>query len=278
MKKVPYLLLVPAVLACLLVSVWPILQVGHLSFFKSNYITTVFIGLRNYIGLFHDEIFLNRLSNSLLYALYMTAGNTAFVLVVSLMVFNMSKRVQSVIRFVFYIPVFAAGVILSMVWRWIFHPVAGMGNWLLGLLNIAPVIWMGNRHIAIAAISFILVISNAGGALVIYLAAMLSIPTSAIESARIDGASWLQIKLRIVVPIIAPTIYLMSTLMLIGAFMVFETIYLMSPIEQAQNMMLDIYRTAFNYSHYGLASAKSIVLMGIILAIAVIKRRLESGK
>jgi multiple sugar transport system permease protein len=104
---------------------------------------------------------------------------------------------------------------------------------------------------------------------------MLSIPTALYDSARIDGASWFQIKIWIILPIVTPTIFVLSLLYMIGTFQVWETIYLLRPIQAANNLMMDVYLTGFTFSRYGMAAAKSIVLMILILSLSLIKRRIE---
>jgi len=77
------------------------------------------------------------------------------------------------------------------------------------------------------------------------------------------------------IPMIAPVISVVVLLSIIGAAMVWETIYMMSPVVSSVNLMYDLYRTGFVYGRHGLGAAKSVVLMIIIVALMLIKRRVE---
>ena len=135
--------------------------------------------------------------------------------------------------------------------------------------------WLGHRFLAISMLSIMVLTCTAGAQLVIYLVAMLSIPSTLFDSAKIDGATNFQIKTRIILPIILPTVFMLTLIAMIGGFQIWETIYMMRPIVAANNMMFDIYLTGFTFSRYGLAAAKSLVLMLLILSMSIIKRRLE---
>ena len=137
---------------------------------------------------------------------------------------------------------------------------------------------MANKFDAIGVISLSIIVVSIGGQLIILLSAILGIDKSIYDSALIDGASWWQIKTKIIIPIIAPTIYIITLFGVIGAFQIWESIFILSPITTAYNLMYDSYSTAFRFSHYGLGSAKSIILMSLILIVALIKWKVEGEK
>ena len=274
-KKVPFILLIPAIVFYLLFSIVPLAIVGRLSLFKTNYITSYYVGLYHYAKIFTEPEILQVIINSFLYAILLMLGSMILNISTGLMVIDMRKWVHDTVRFVYYIPVFTSGIIIGTVWRWILHPKVGLLNWIIGLFGHNPVIWMGERFTSIFVLAFMLIITNSGASLVIYLASMLSIPSSIFDSAKIDGASAWQIKLRIILPMITPTIFMMTLIAMIGAMQVWETIYMMRPIADANNLMFDIYLTGFTFSKYGLAAAKSIVLILLILGMSIAKRRIE---
>ncbi len=269
------MLLTPAVGFFALFSVAPIVIVGHLSLFKTNYITSQFVGFQNYVRIFTEPAIVVTILNSFIYAIWLVVGGATAGIVTGLLIIDMKKWIHDTMRFVFYIPVFASGVIIATVWRWILHPQIGLANWFLSLIGIEPVMWLGLRFVAISVLSVMIVSVSAGATLVIYLAAMLSIPSTLFDSAKMDGAASFQIKTRIVLPIITPTIFMMTLISMIGAMKIWETIYLMRPIVAANNLMFDIFITGFTFSRYGLAAAKSLILMLLILSMSIVKRRLE---
>ena len=271
------LLLLPAViLFCLM-----LVAVGvnlRLSLFRSNIITEVFIGVGNYVEILSDSGFHRRLINSLLYAVVLVPAQAGIPLVLALFIFDIKKSIRSSVMFALYLPSFTAGIIISTVWRWILHPRAGLANWLLSLFGAGPIMWMGYRGTAIIGISMALTSVALGFYTLVYMTALLSVPSEVIDAARIDGASAARIRVAVLVPIVSPTIKLITLLVAIGAMQVWETIYMMAPVQDATNLMYDLYQTAFRFSRHGLGAAKSVVLMLIIVVLAVVKRRVEKPR
>ena len=272
---VAYGLIFPAFAMWALFFILPVGVVGYLSLFKTNFINTTFVGLANYARLLRDPAFGETLGNSFLYVAFIPTTSLILAIGLALAVYNDSKRMQSYLRAMIYVPTVVAGVILTMVWRWVFHPVSGLANWLLSMVGIESVIWMGGRLSAIIGISVVILSFSCGGQLVIIMASMLSIPHEIVEAARIDGASWLQVKMRIVLPLLVPIIMLCLLVAVIGAMQIWETIFLMSPTQDAHNLMYSIYFTGFQMGRYGLASAMTIVLMVIIACVAGVQRVIE---
>jgi multiple sugar transport system permease protein len=268
------ILLLPAVIFFLLFTLWPLGEVIYLSLLKTNFITTSFIGFQNYIDLFSDTVFIQSFFNSIFYALLLVPGQIILSLVVSLSIYNLSKKWQDISRIIFYIPVLAGGIILASIWKWIFH-VDGLINYLLGFLSIGKVFFFSQGITAIPVISFIVIITSFGSYVIIVIANILSIDKTIFEAAKIDGANQIQIDLFIIIPMIKKTIQLIGLLSIIAAFQIFENIYALCPQSYAATMTYEIYRTSFKNSKYGLASAMSIVLLIIILIISLIKRSIE---
>ncbi len=268
------LLLLPATILFCLMLVATVVNL-RLSLYRSNIITEVFIGAGNYVEILTDTGFRRRLVNSLLYAAILVPTQAGIPLLLALMIFDVKKSLRSAVMFSLYLPAFTAGIIISTVWRWIFHPRAGLANWILSLFEMTPVMWMGYRGTAIIGISTVLTSVGLGFYTLVYMTALLSVPSEVIDAARIDGASAARIRVAVLVPIVSPTIKLISLLVAIAAMQVWETIYMMAPVQSATNLMYDLYQTAFRFSRHGLGAAKSVVLMGIIVVLAVVKRRIE---
>jgi multiple sugar transport system permease protein len=271
----PYLLVVPAFLLFMVFSLGPLADIFRLSVLKTDYINSKFVGLANFKKIFTDPIFRQTIGNSFIYVLFIVPAVTLIATFISLLVVNMKAWIHTYIRFVFYVPLLASGVIIANVWRWIYHPRGGLLNWLLSIIGLPAVIWFGGRWTAIMGVSMVVVTSTIGVHIIIYLASIKAIPKELYEAALIDGANWRQIRLRIVLPQILPTVLLMMLMNTIGAFQVWESIFLLAPYEYSQNIMYSVYTTGFMYSHFGLASAKSLVLIAIILTVAIIQRRIK---
>lgn len=280
MKRVAYLFVLPAVI---LFTAFPLVAtylVGHLSLFQTNYIVSKFVGFGNYVKLLTDPTFWKSISNAIIYCLMIIPATVVVALTLSILISDMKPRVQNTFRIIFYIPGFAAGVIIANTWKWIYNYRDGLANWLIGMLGIQPVMWLANRAYALTAVSIAIIFATVGAWVLMYSASIMSIPHETLEQARIDGASWLQTKLRIVIPMIMPTVLLSIVLIMIGVMQMWETIYLLTgggPVGGTATPVFDIYSTAFYFNNYGLASAKSLVLLVVILGMAIIKQHVEKA-
>lgn len=269
-----FLLLLPVALFYAFFTAWPLAEVIKLSLYKTNFITTKFVGLDNYIIALSDPDFIRSTGNSLFYTAILVPGQLLVAIFFTLELYNMSKKWQDISRMIFYIPTLAAGIIISGVWKWVFHA-NGPINWILSLFNISPIGWFSQGQTAIPIISFIVLFSSFGGNVIILLSSVLSIDKEILEAARIDGASELQIKWKIIVPLMRPTIIILGFLSAIAAFQIFENIYALAPQSYAATMTFFIYQQGFLFSKYGVASAEAVLLLIIILSLSLIKKKVE---
>lgn len=265
-----FLLLLPLAIFYSLFTVWPLVEVIHLSLYKTNFMRTTFIGLQNYFFALSDPDFLRSMINSILYAMLLIPGQIFAALFISLSIYTMKKKWQDISRILFYLPVLSAGIIIAGSWKWIFH-IQGPINWLLGNIGLIPIDWFAQGSTAIPVIAFIVIFSTFGGNVIILLAAILSIDKGILEAARIDGANSRQIKIHIIIPLIMPTIILIGLLSAINAFQIFENIYALAPQTYAATMTFFIYQQGFQFSKYGMASAEAVILLLIILSLSLIK-------
>jgi len=244
----------------------------NLGFYETNYNVSKFVGLANYVKIFTDENLLVVIRNTFLYGAGMAVGITSLSLSVSLLTFNSSRRLQNYVRFVFFIPFFAAGMVWAMIWKWMYAP-DGLINYLLGLAGIERVIWFDRAITGIPAILFKIVLGGSGFQILIYMARILSISPELFEAARVDGLGWWGIRFRVIVPILRPLIALTLLINFVNGMRMYESVYVMAPYDYMSNLMYSIYTTGFLYGHYGLANAQGVVLLALILGVAVIYRR-----
>ncbi len=259
-------LLAPALVLCALFMVWPMFEIVKLSLSSTNFITTEFVGLRNYARTFADQAFLRSIANSGVYIVITTVLRIGGALLIALVVYPLSKKWQDGARFAFYIPSLCGGIIIAAIWRWVFHW-NGPVNGLLGI----KVAWFGSGLTAIPAISLIVVAASLGGMVILLLASILSIDPELYDAAKVDGASPRQIKWRIVVPIIMPMVWLMILLSVIAGPQIFENIWALAPAEHSASMTFHIFTQAFQNGNHGRAAAQAIVLLVLMLGLAWVK-------
>ncbi len=127
-----YMLLLPALVAFALFTAWPMAEVTRLSLSQTNFIRSEYVGLRNFSQTLSQPDFQRSVANSALYAVLMIVIVVGGALAIGLIAMGLPKAWQDATRFVVYIPMLSAGIIVAQVWRWIFHA-DGPINWLLSI-------------------------------------------------------------------------------------------------------------------------------------------------
>jgi multiple sugar transport system permease protein len=273
-RRAGYALLIP-VLVFLLLQIVATASVVRLSFSDSNIIKSKFVGLQNYIEYFTDPRIGGLFVNSVLYAILMIFINAAIGITVALSIYDFRKGLRNAVLFSTYLPAFSSGIIISSVWRWIYAYPTGLANWFLSLVGMAPVVWMQDRWMAIVGVVINIGLTSSGGCVLFITAACMAIPKELFDAAHVDGAGPMTIRMRIVMPLIMPMISMVILISLISSFQVWETIYMMSPVVEANNLMYDMYFTAFRFGRYGMGATKSVMLMLIIVVLSLVKRKVE---
>jgi multiple sugar transport system permease protein len=233
------------------------------------------IGLGNYRQALsgHDEFFNHALVNSLTYALWAVPLGLCASLGLALLLDRNLPGV-GIFRTIFYLPHVVAGVATIMMWQWVFNPDLGLLNTALRGLGVDtrahPVCrWLYSPEGAMPAL-VLMSLWGAGGAMLIFLAALQNVPEHLYEAARVDGAGrWRQFW-HITLPQISPAVFFNLVMGIIGSLQVFTQAYLMySPQQDNAILMMvqQIYYEAFQFGHFGYASAMAWVLFVIILAL-----------
>ena len=271
-----YLLLLPSFIFYLLFTIWPLIKVFELSLFKTNFITSSFVGFDNYINSFQDQAFIQSVINSVFYVIVLVPSQILVSLSFALLLYRMSRKWQDISRIFIYLPTLSAGIIIASLWRWVFH-FNGLANWLIGLFGLKPVEWFGGFFTAIPTISFIVVFASFGANVILFLSSIQGISKEYLEAATIDGANWFQIKRFIILPMIKPTILMIGMLSAIAALMIYETIFYLAPYEYSSTITYQIYKQGFQFGKYGMASAQAILLLFVSIGLFMVKKRFEKN-
>ena len=224
-----------------------------------------------------DDVFHIALKNTLIYAFGVVPVQTFLALLLASAV-NQGLPGQSFFRAAFYLPAITSSVVTSVIFLWIYSK-TGLLNYLLSYLGIQGPDWIGSPQYALGSIMALNVWSTSGYFMIAFLAALQSVPKSLYEAASLDGAGVWGRFWHVTVPGVRPTIFFVMTLGLIGAFQVFDQIYVMSnggPVNATTTMSYYIYNSAFKYFRFGYAAAASIALFVIILIFTVVQHRLVS--
>ncbi len=275
----------PAVILLLLFFIYPMLSTVVWSFENAD--SSQFVGLRNYQRIFTDANMLDILKNNLLWLVLATILTVGLGLIVAVLVDRV--KIEGIIKSALFVPMAISFVGASIIWRFVYdyapagQPQIGLLNALLGLVNIPPQAWLQNEALNNLALIAIYTWMWTGFSMVIISAALKGIPDDIIEAAKIDGAGRVVMFWRITVPMIAPTLGVVITTMVINILKIFDVVY----VETGGNYHTDVvamefYNQLFNFNNYGLASALAIVLTVCVLPVMVINirrmRREERGR
>lgn len=274
-KTIGFILILPALLWFVVFSAYPIFRSIQLSFYEAGPIFEQFIGFKNYFDILKTERIIKGLINTLQFMIICVPILTVLPLIIALLGFRMKAWIQKSIRFAYYIPMLTAGPVISLVWSWLFRS-KGLINFITG----TEIIWFGCNPYAFYAISFILITSNLGLAIIIYMAAMAGISNELYDAAQLDGCSQFQEDLYITIPEIRGTIGFIFFIKLVATAQIWQYPFLLTgggPNYGTTTAVLEIYLQAFRFGKYGYASAVGVIFIIIVGGLAFIQRRFFNG-
>ncbi len=273
-----YLFVLPTFALFVVFTLVPVVQAFVLSLQSARIVGGDFVGLQNFVTLAEDPVFRQALGNTILYSAVVVAAQLTLALVVASLIQPLGPRSQTFYRALFYLPLVNSAILVAMVWRWIFNANPyGLANTVLGVFGLQPLLWIGSSDQALAAVILSAVLTIPGGGVVLYSAAMGSLPKELYEAAEVEGAGALTKWWYITVPLLKPTTLYLLVVYTILAFQIFERVYVMTngggPNNATITIVQLIYSTAFQFGRYGLASAMAVVLFIMAVAVAVVQFR-----
>jgi raffinose/stachyose/melibiose transport system permease protein len=242
-----------------------------------------FIGLDNYAVLFGDPAFWNALVHNLIWALVGTAAPILIGLPLAIVLWS-GARFRLAFRAMYFLPVILPSVVAGIIWGWIYNPLFGVLNTILEGIGLESLTngWLGDPDTALWAVLGAAVWGAFGTLVVFFLAGLQGIDLNLIDAARVDGANAWQRTRHIILPGIAPMFTFVLTITLVGAFSVFDIIYVLTlggPGTATEVLAGYAYKMAFgrNFAGYGAAIAMVIAILSLVLAVAFLKIR-ERGR
>jgi multiple sugar transport system permease protein len=253
----------------------------YLSFTNYDVFTKMdWIGTTNYEDVFQDELFWRALINTVTYTAWSIPLSMAIGLGLALLL-NQKLRGLGIYRTVYYVPVVTSMVAVAMIWIQLFDPLYGVISNGLEAIGIKGIDWLGDPNLAMPSIIAVSVWKVIGWNMLIYLAGLQGIPDYLKEAAAIDGANRWQAFWKIILPLLQPTTFFIFVTSLIGAFQVFDVVYVMTgggPAGATTTLVHQIYNAAFKALDMGYAAAMSFVLFGIILVVSLFSMRAVRGE
>ncbi|MGN0019128.1 MAG: carbohydrate ABC transporter permease [Candidatus Gastranaerophilaceae bacterium] len=209
--------------------------------------------------------------NTFLYLILAVPILTILPLFIAILI-NQKIRFLTLYKILIYLPVIVSIVVAAIAFRWLYAQTGILNYWLetIGLHSIG---WLTDTRFSLISVVIVTIWKGIGYYMMIYLAALMSVPNELYEACDIDGASFLRKHLTVTVPHIMPTIALVSTISSISAMKVFVEIYVMTkggPLNSSKTIVYYIYERAFENLDLGYASALAVVLLIIVMAFSLI--------
>lgn len=275
----------PAVILTLMFTIWPTVQALYLSFTNATSLglNNKFVGLDNYIYMFHDKSFIQALKNTAK-LMAVVPVITIFCSLVLAFVLNQCKLKEMVLyRTIFYFPNIVSLTVVGIVWSFVFHPNVGIVNKILGAVGLESLqrSWLGDSKTALWCIAFTLLWQAAGYYMVMHIAAMDGISPEIYESATLDGASAWRKLVSITMPLMKDIIGITFVLALSGtinlSFVLSQVMTGGGPNGASSVLLQYMYTQGFVNGNFGYAMAITVFTLAISVALSMLSRKLTDA-
>lgn len=238
-----------------------------------------FAGLENYTRMMGDPVFKEAFFNTLYFTTVVVILRASLAFGIALLLYNVYKF-SSIFRSSFFLPVIMPIVSVAIIWEWMYDPRIGLINTALAAFGIVGKNWLADTSTAMNSVILMTVWKDVGYAVIIFLAGLLNMPTSVLEAAKIDGASYFRTVTQIIVPMMKPTVIFILITSLISYFQAFTQIFIMTeggPGTSTYVISYMIYNEAFKNFNFGYGSALSTVLFIIIIIVTFVQLKVMKG-
>ncbi|MGW3158963.1 carbohydrate ABC transporter permease, partial [Streptomyces sp. NPDC001089] len=238
------------------------------------------VGTANFTRVFHDPEFTAAWRNTLTFTLLALLIGFAVPFVTAL-VLNELRHAKAFFRVVVYLPVMIPPVVSALLWKWFYDPGAGLANETLRFLHLPTSNWSNGADTALVSLVIVATWANLGGTVLIYLAALQSIPGELYEAAELDGANLLQRIRHVTIPQTRFIILMLMLLQIIATMQVFTEPFVITgggPEDKTVTVLYLIYKYAFLYNDFGGACALSVMLLVLLSAFSAVYLRLTRSE
>ena len=272
-RNTALLFILPWVIGVLIFTLYPIMTSFYYSLTDYKVIDEPkFVGMKNYINLFSDKVYIKALRNTLYMILFGVPLTTAVAVFVCVMMNKKSLKHTGVFRVVFFIPTLVPTIVACLLWIWMMQPESGIINRLLSYVGIDGPGWLSSTTWSKPAF-ILMMIWTCGRAIIIYLAGLQNVPEALYESAAIDGANFFRQTVSITLPLLKSSILYNVVTLIIAVFQWFAEPYIITtggPDNSTMFYSLYLYQNAFQFFKMGYASAMAWVLLVIALVIILV--------
>lgn len=233
------------------------------------------VGFGNWKRVFADRLFWTAILNTLIFL----AIHIPLQIIVALALaefLNQNIKFKGFFRAAFFMPVVVSGVVVTMLWQQMFNYENGVLNRLLISLGLGKVGWLIDPDVAMVSIAIMATWKNIGLYVILFLVGLQTVPKQYYEAADMEGASHWQKFIKITVPMINPTIFMVFILSTIGGFSLFIEPYVLTgggPLNSTLSAVLYIYKQAFEYYHMGYSATLGVFFAFLIVMVVILQKK-----
>lgn len=276
-KKISTILLfvLPAAIPLSIFWIFPMIKSIFISFTDWDYMSSAYdmVGFYNYIELASDEMFYAALKNTVVFMM----GTVIPTLIIGLtlaIILKKSIKGSAFYKAIIFSPWITPTVAVSIVWCWIFEPETGLANYILQLLSLPKSQWLQSSSTAMLGVIIVTVWKQVGWAMIFYLTALEKVPESLYEACEVDGASkWNKLK-SITLPLISPTTFFLSIILMVDSLKAYDQIKVLTqggPSGSTRTILYMYYQAAFENFNTGQATAIATILLLIVAILAILQ-------
>ena len=259
-------------------SIYPVLKSFFMGFYtKFDYLTDTVeaVGLDNFLYVLKDPEFALAMKNTAVFAVISVPLGIITALVFAL-ILNSNIRFQKFFRSAYFLPFVTSTTAVAVVWRWMLNKDYGMVNALLSVLGMPKVAWLTDAQMTIPILIVLSVWKGLGYKIIILLAALQGVDERYVKAGRMDGAGSFRRICHIILPILRPTILFLSVTSLIGAFKIFDEVYIMygqkpGPLQSGLTIVYYIFDKFYRHWEFTTASAAAFLLFLVILFFTLLQ-------
>lgn len=264
LKFSSFLLTLPAIILISIFAIYPIFAAIYLSLFDIGLLKQdkIFVGFKNYLKLFQDSVFHNSLIISLIYIAAAVLLQLFLGVGLALILNRENLLGKNIFRTIFLIPYVMSGLVISLIWAWLYEYDFGLINAFLRGTGLSPIAWLDTFALPSTIIAYTWWTTSF--AIILLESAMKGIPKVLYESAKVDGASSLKRFVHITIPGIKST--LLITLLIVTLFTLndFNVIFILTaggPANKTDVLGMFMWRNAFKYFDLGYGSAIAVIFL-----------------
>ncbi|MEK3723032.1 carbohydrate ABC transporter permease [Paenibacillus sp. FSL H8-0034] len=269
----PFLYILPALIGCLVFTVYPVIYLFYLSLYKVDLLSNTwkFVDVQNYLSLAQSQDFLQVLRNSFFYSFFMVSISCTLSLVLAVLL-NRPGKLHQFVQTAVFTPHIIPLVSISLLWMWMMDRDYGLLNMILQSLHLPTLLWIDSPATSLMSLILVAIWKSLGFNILLIIAGMHAIPIPVLEAARLDNANPVRIVTRIIIPLLSPTLFFMLTVNIISSLQVFDSVKVLTsggPANSSNVLVYWIYQTGFEFYKFGEASTGAVILFVIVSIVTI---------